>query len=231
MGRPGLGPPSGSGSAAPGQQGHRAWVSVLGACFPILHASLHLLVPCHQSRRACFEPCSPLPVPSHEDWRKWGSAPPLLPSPFTGTCSTALWGWLSLGTSSSRWFSEVFGHRLHLSALPSQGPGGSLLPLPSHGRGGGFSFFQGDQPVLLHPSPSCLPEVSLPAAESAHQRSPSQPGWRLVLAGGVPGGSLPGDLMGRGQVPGQSLATVAPGPQPSTPNAEAGLGSGFGESG
>lgn len=130
MGRPGLGQPSGSGSAAPGQQGHGAWVPVLGACFPILHASLHLLVPYHQSRSACFEPCSPLPVPSHEDWRKWGSVPPLLPSPFTGTCSTALWGWLSLGTSSSRWFSEVFRHRhrFHLSALLPKAPEAPSFP-------------------------------------------------------------------------------------------------------
>lgn len=51
-----------------------------------------------------------------------------------------------------------------------------LPPFPWEGVAGGFPFLPGDQPCSLHPSPSCLQAVSLPAAESAHQRNPSQHG-------------------------------------------------------
>lgn len=100
-----------------------------------------------------------------------GPRPPLLPSPCTGTCSVAFWGGWGGGQGNPRRFPK----RPDKYRAPPQLPSSPVLrgSLPSHGDGGGASH---SSRVALHPSPSCPQEVSLPAAESDHQRRPSQPG-------------------------------------------------------
>lgn len=90
VGRHGLGQPSGSGRA-PGQQDGPAWGSGLQPFLPDPPRG-------HVSRSPVTKAGVPALnlTPLHQsqpwDWRKWGSAPPLLPFPGTGTCSMTLSG-------------------------------------------------------------------------------------------------------------------------------------------
>ena len=95
--------------------------------------------------------------------------------------------------------------------------------LPSHEGGGGFSCFQGDQPVFLHPSPSCLQEVSLPDAESAHQGAHPSSQGEAGTGRSRPWGQPPWGSGGEG--PGTWAEPGLCGSWACTPRAEVGPGS------
>lgn len=109
---------------------------------------------------------------------------------------------------------------------PSQVSGRSL---PSHERGGGFSCFQEDQPVFLHPSPSCLYEVSLPDTESAHQGAHPSSQGEAGTGRSPPWGQPPWGSGGEG--PGTWAEPGLCGSWACTPRAEVGPGSCLGGKG
>lgn len=128
-------------------------------------------VSCHQSWRACFESCFPLPAPSHEAGRNGGPrlrgpglccslSPALRPGPLPSGG-----GWAGRQEAPGSFLKGSDPYRALSSSLLSKTLETPSLPTV---KGGGLAFLQGDQPCFSLPLSQLSPGGIIPAAESAH---------------------------------------------------------------